>query len=142
MTDTLSAQQRSQIMSRVRNRNTTPEVKVRSLLHQMGYRFRLHRKDLPGTPDIIFAKHRKVIFVHGCLWHGHSNCRRGKRPTTNVEFWNEKIDKNQSRDVSAQRALVEAGWSFLVIWQCEIGDTDELRAVLTRFLTSPSWHTL
>ncbi len=94
--DAFSREKRSQIMSRVSGKNTKPELIVRSQLHKLGYRFRLHRKDLPGKPDITLPKHKKVIFVHGCFWHGHTDCRRSKRPTSNEKFWNEKLDKNIS----------------------------------------------
>ena len=134
MTDTFTEQQRSQLMSRVRNRNTVPEVRVRSLLHQMGYRFRLHRKDLPGTPDIVFPKYRKIIFVHGCFWHGHNQCKRGKRPETNTDFWNTKINKNITRDINAQKSLLDSGWSVTVVWECEIADIKGLQDRLKAFL--------
>jgi len=134
LTDTFTEQQRSQLMSRVRNRNTVPEVRVRSLLHQMGYRFRLHRKDLPGTPDIVFPKYRKIIFVHGCFWHGHNQCKRGKRPETNTDFWNTKINKNITRDINAQKSLLDSGWSVTVVWECEIADIKGLQDRLKAFL--------
>src|SRR5262245_34234702 len=98
MADRFTAEQRSRNMSRVRGRDTQPEIIVRKLLHRLGYRFRLHRKGLPGKPDIVLPKYRTAIFVHGCFWHGHPGCRRSARPTTNVEFWNRKIDGNVERD--------------------------------------------
>jgi len=100
----------------------------------MGYRFRLHRKDLPGTPDIVFPKYRKIIFVHGCFWHGHNQCKRGKRPETNTDFWNTKINKNITRDINAQKSLLDSGWSVTVVWECEIADIKGLQDRLKAFL--------
>ncbi len=134
MPDPFTSQERSRIMSRVKGRDTKPEKVVRSLLHAMGYRFRLHRKDLPGKPDIVLPKHRKAIFVHGCFWHGHVGCRRAARPESNIDFWNKKIDGNMSRDKTAQVELKKSGWDFLVIWQCEMKDTEKLRQNLEHFL--------
>src|SRR5688500_15685000 len=105
MADTFTKEQRSKIMSQVKSTNTKPEILVRQLLHRMGYRFRLHRKDLPGKPDIVLPRHHKVIFVHGCFWHGHEGCPRAARPTTNVDFWNTKIDRNVERDVRNRQEL-------------------------------------
>lgn len=135
--DVFSREKRSQIMSRVSGRNTKPEIAVRSLLHNMGYRFRLHRKDLPGKPDITLPKYKKVIFVHGCFWHGHADCPRSKRPTTNQEFWREKLDKNIERDKSAVKALKQLGWEVMTVWSCEVNDTNKLIIKLFSFLESP-----
>ena len=121
-------------MSRVRNRDTKPEKVVRSLLHAMGHRFRLHRRDLPGNPDIVLPKHKKVVFIHGCFWHGHTGCRRSARPTSNVEFWNTKIDTNVARDATAQNELAALGWKHLVVWQCEMRDLRTLTNKLEQFL--------
>ena len=134
MTDTFTPEQRSAVMARVKNRNTTPEKLVRRLLHQMGYRFRLHRKDLPGSPDIVLPRHKTAIFVHGCFWHGHESCRRGARPTGNRQFWNAKIDRNIERDTLATCLLEEAGWTSLSVWQCEIKDTMALQNRLLAYL--------
>ena len=134
MADTFTPEQRSAVMARVKNRNTTPEKLVRSLLHQRGYRFRLHRKDLPGSPDIVLPRYKSVIFVHGCFWHGHEGCRRGTRPTSNTEFWNVKIDRNIERDTLAIRHLEDTGWRSLTVWQCEIKDTIALQDRLLAFL--------
>lgn len=136
MTDNRSPEDRSHNMSRVKGRNTKPELLVRSLLHQMGYRFRLHRADLPGRPDIVLPKHRKVIFTHGCFWHGHNGCRKSNRPSTNREFWDKKIDGNISRDARNIAALEEAGWQVLIIWECKTRDHTILRQVLSAFMTS------
>ena len=134
MADTFTPEQRSAVMARVKNRNTTPEKLVRRLLHQMGYRFRLHRKDLPGSPDIVLPRHKTAIFVHGCFWHGHDGCKRGARPTSNTEFWNAKIDRNIERDTLAICLLEKAGWTSLTVWQCEIKDTMALQNRLLAFL--------
>ncbi|MDY0039481.1 MAG: very short patch repair endonuclease [Desulforhabdus sp.] len=121
-------------MSRVSGKNTKPEIAVRSLLHSLGYRFRLHRKDLPGKPDITLPKHKKVIFVHGCFWHGHADCSRSKRPSSNEEFWREKLDKNIERDKATVNALKELGWDVLTVWTCEVNDTNKLKTKLLSFL--------
>lgn len=121
-------------MSRVSGKNTKPELVVRSLLHKMGFRFRLHRKDLPGKPDIVLPKFKKVIFIHGCFWHGHIDCRRSKRPTTNEVFWKEKLDRNKARDKISLKNLSDLGWGVLVIWVCEINDTQQLKNKLLMFL--------
>ncbi|MDQ2805588.1 MAG: very short patch repair endonuclease [Chloroflexota bacterium] len=134
MPEKLSPQQRSALMSRVKQRDTAPELVVRRLLHRMGYRFRLHRKDLPGKPDIVLPRHRKIILVHGCLWHGHEGCRRGARPVRNAEFWNAKIDRNIARDTKVQAELQALGWGVLTVWQCETRDLSTLEAQLRNFL--------
>ena len=134
MPDVFTPEKRSWIMSRVKNRNTTPEKLVRSVLHRLGFRFRLHSKKLPGHPDIVLPKYRKAIFVHGCFWHGHK-CPRGKRPATNVTFWNEKIEKNRQRDREAQEKLEELGWTSLVVWQCETKPIEELTERLLKFVS-------
>lgn len=134
MTDVFTEEKRSWIMSRVKACDTKPELLVRSLVHRMGYRFRLHRRDLPGNPDIVLPRHGKVIFVHGCFWHGHKRCPRSKRPTTNKRFWNNKLDRNVERDKRFQRKLRVMGWKLLVVWQCETTKPDKLLAKLERFL--------
>lgn len=132
--DVFSKRTRSRIMSHISGKNTKPEILVRSLLHRMGYRFRIHKKDLPGRPDICLPKHKKVIFVHGCFWHGHENCPRSKRPTTNVEFWNKKIDGNIERDKENIKELRRLGWQTLTIWTCEIKNQEELKNKLISFI--------
>lgn len=121
-------------MSRVKSRDTEPELIVRKMLHAMGFRFRLQRKDLPGTPDIILPKYRTVIFVHGCFWHRHEGCRYTTTPKTNVAFWNKKFSTNVDRDRSNQNELKEMGWKVLVVWQCEIKDSDALQGRLLQEL--------
>lgn len=114
-------------MASVKRKDTKPEIIVRKILHSMGYRYRLHRKDLPGLPDIVLPKYHKVIFVHGCFWHGHEGCRRAKLPETNREFWEEKIRKNVERDRDNYTKLVELGWQPIIIWGCEVRDFEKLR---------------
>ncbi|MCA9178128.1 MAG: DNA mismatch endonuclease Vsr [Planctomycetales bacterium] len=133
MADKLSKQQRSKVMSAVRSRDTKPELQVRRLVHGMGYRYRLHGADLPGRPDLVFRPRRKVIFVHGCFWHGHS-CGAGARPTSNTKFWNAKIDENVTRDRRNRERLTELDWQYLEIWQCELKQLDVVRERIVQFL--------
>jgi len=134
MADVYSKEKRSWIMGRVKGRDTKPELLVRSLIHRMGFRFRIHRRDLPGNPDIVLPRHKKVIFIHGCFWHGHPGCPRAKRPTTNQAFWNMKLEHNEKRDKQFQEQLTNIGWKVLVIWQCETKDINKLAIELERFL--------
>jgi DNA mismatch endonuclease (patch repair protein) len=134
MSDVFSMEKRSWIMSRISGGNTKPEIVVRKILHGMGYRFRLHVKNLPGKPDIVLPRLKKVIFVHGCFWHGHEGCKRSKRPTTNVEFWYEKIEGNIRRDAIKISQLQELGWNVLILWACEIIDPVKTRYLLHDFL--------
>jgi DNA mismatch endonuclease (patch repair protein) len=122
------------IMAGVKNKNTGPELQVRSLLHKLGYRFRLHEKELPGCPDIVFKKRKKAIFVHGCFWHGHEGCARSVRPTSNIEFWNKKLSGNFLRDRRNMEALDSLGWQSLVVWTCELKDMRSLEFKLKEFL--------
>lgn len=132
--DVFSREKRSQIMSRISGKNTKPELIVRSMLHSMGYRFRLHRSDLPGKPDITLPKHKKIIFVHGCFWHGHKDCQRAKQPTTNKKFWHEKLAKNIERDTLNMQNIRALGWDILVVWTCEVKDLNQLKNRLLTFL--------
>lgn len=136
--DTLAPEQRSERMSRVRGKDTKPELIVRRLLHGLGYRYRLHAGDLPGKPDIVFRGRRKAIYVHGCFWHRHPDpaCRLARLPKTRREFWVPKLEGNRRRDIENQRRLTEMGWDFLLVWECEIGQADApaLRHRLCRFL--------
>jgi DNA mismatch endonuclease, patch repair protein len=121
-TDVYSAEKRSAVMRRVKGRDTGPELVVRKALTALGARYRLHRKDLPGHPDIVLPGRRLAIFVHGCFWHGH-DCARGARvPKANRDYWVEKVARNRARDVASQSALAERGWRVAVIWECELGD--------------------
>lgn len=122
-------------MRAVKSKDTKPERIVRKLVHSLGYRFRLHRKDLPGVPDLVFPRLRKVVFVHGCFWHGH-DCKRGARsPKENADYWSEKIARNRKRDASQLAELQSAGWSPLIIWECELKDASTLRERVERFLS-------
>lgn len=129
---------RSRTMRAVRGHNTTPELLVRRLLHGMGYRYRLHRSDLPGKPDIVFSSRNKVIFVHGCFWHGH-DCKRGDRmPTTNADYWKAKISRNVERYSRQLEKLAANGWSTLTLWECELKNVEDLRKRLVLFLRNNS----
>lgn len=132
--DNLSRERRSWNMSRIRSSNTRPERLVRSLLHNLGYRFRLNRKDLPGKPDIVLPKYRTAIYVHGCFWHRHRGCALAYVPKSNLPFWNKKFSRNVQRDLEVTSALEQAGWRQLVIWECEIKDQRALADRLTQFL--------
>lgn len=132
--DTLSPAQRSRTMAQIKGKNTGPEKIVRSLLHRMGYRFRLHCKQLPGTPDIVLPKYKAVIFVHGCFWHAHEGCKRAAIPTTHREFWEKKIFGNRARDDRNIAALESLGYHCLIIWQCELKNEQSLRQRLSDFL--------
>ena len=134
MVDVFSEEKRREIMASVKGRDTKPEKIVRSLVHRMGFRFSLHRKDLPGKPDIVLPRYEKVIFVHGCFWHGHANCRKATIPATNTAFWTEKIAKNRIRDMKTKRQLRRQGWQVLVVWECEIARTEKLIRKLHKFL--------
>jgi DNA mismatch endonuclease, patch repair protein len=134
MTDVFSKEKRSWIMSRVKWRDTKPEILVRSFVHRLGFRFRVHRRDLPGNPDILLPRHGMVIFVHGCFWHGHKRCPRSKRPETNKSFWNQKLDANIERDKRFRKELRRMGWKLLVVWQCETSNPEKLLEKLERFL--------
>ena len=134
--DVHTKEQRSFNMSRIRDKNTRPEMFVRSLTHHMGYRYRLHQKNLPGKPDLVFKRHKKVIFVHGCFWHMH-NCRYGKvTPKTNRKFWQTKREGNVTRDKANIRKLRRLGWKVLTVWECQTRNEDKLTKKLEKFLSS------
>ncbi|MCJ2143685.1 very short patch repair endonuclease [Methylobacterium sp. E-066] len=124
-------------MAAVKGRNTTPEMAVRRLAHALGYRFRLCRKDLPGSPDLVFSSRSKVIFVHGCFWHRHPGCRKASTPSTRVDFWQAKFDRNVERDLRNGVRLMAAGWDVLEIWECQTRDRERLAATLQDFLGAP-----
>lgn len=126
MTDRITSGKRSWNMSRIRSRNTKPELRVRSLLHRMGYRFRLHRKNLPGSPDIVLKKYNLVIFVHGCFWHRHSRCKYAYTPKSRIEFWGAKFAQNMARDRRNREDLESAGWQVQYLWECETKDENKL----------------
>lgn len=133
MTDRLSTERRRRLMQQVKSKDTQPEKTVRSLLHRLGYRFRLHRKDLPGTPDIVFPSRRLVLFVHGCFWHGHG-CRIGQLPKSRIDYWQPKIEANRTRDLRNETALAAAGWRVAIVWQCELADLGSLETRLKGLL--------
>jgi DNA mismatch endonuclease, patch repair protein len=135
--DRISAERRSALMARVRAKHTRTELVVRRLVYALGYRYRLHAADLPGKPDIVFRSRKKVIFVHGCFWHGHDGCARP--PVSRPDYWLPKLARNRARDAAAQEALKERGWSVAVVWQCELrNDPALLAARLTKYLGPPA----
>ena len=138
MADTVTAKRRSEIMSNIRAKGMKPEMAVRRLVHAMGYRYRLHRRDLPGSPDLVFPGRRKVIFVHGCFWHQHGDpaCRIARRPKSNQHYWLPKLERNVIRDAEHLAQLAQLGWDVLVIWECDVvcddGIADRIRGFLER----------
>ena len=126
---------RRKTMQAVKSKNTKPEMVVRRLVYALGYRYRLHRNDLPGKPDLVFQSRRKVILVHGCFWHGHT-CKRGARvPKSNAEYWTGKIQRNRDRDAWVKAKLIESGWSVCIIWECELTSRTKLEKRLSDFLS-------
>ncbi len=125
---------RSANMRAIRSKDMQPELQVRSIVHRLGYRFRLHRKDLPGKPDLVFPSQRKVIFVHGCFWHSHG-CKISHVPKSNVSYWGPKLERNRLRDNGNIEALKKAGWQTLIVWECETADVDSVQERLSMFLT-------
>jgi DNA mismatch endonuclease, patch repair protein len=132
--DVFDKAKRSWIMARIRGADTKPELLVRSIVHRLGFRFRLHDKRLPGNPDMVLRRHHKVIFVHGCFWHGHKGCMRSSRPAANSSFWRKKLDGNVARDRKNMRLLHKAGWETLVVWQCQISNIERLTLRIERFM--------
>ena len=136
MVDNRSPESRSALMSRIGGKNTAPEMEVRQFLHSVGYRFRIHRRDLPGTPDVVFPSRRKVIFVNGCFWHAHG-CRIGRPPKSRTDFWLPKFERNRSKDKRNTRELRRLGWDVLTVWQCQTKLKDRMKTRLTSFLGPP-----
>ena len=134
MTDIFDPEKRSEIMSRIRGRDTRPEMIVRRIAHGLGFRFRLHRKDLPGRPDIVFPRHQAVIVVHGCFWHRHPGCKRASSPKTREGYWQNKFEDNVVRDKRNETALRDLGWKVMVIWECETKDHEAVAARIESFL--------
>ena len=134
MTDIVDSDKRSEMMSGIRSRDTKPELIVRRIAHRLGFRFRVHRRDLPGSPDIVFPKHQAVIMVHGCFWHRHPDCQYASTPKTRVQFWENKFEGNVVRDRRSQSALRHLGWRVLVIWECETKDHDAVAARIVSYL--------
>ena len=135
--DAFSTEKRSEIMRRVRSTNTMPEKKVRSLLHRLGFRFRLHQKKLPGAPDIVLPKYSAVIFVHGCFWHRHPGCRNASTPATRLEYWLPKFKRTIARDQKNQCALIEKGWNVILVWECELRNIELLTERLSNAILAP-----
>lgn len=134
MIDTRTKEKRSEIMSKVRSKNTTPEILIRRLIFSMGYRYRLHVKKLPGKPDIVMAGRRKIIDVRGCFWHGHEGCKYGRLPKSRLDFWIAKISHNRKRDLENLHELENLGWSVLIVWQCELKELNFLKTKLYEFI--------
>ena len=132
LVDRLTPERRSWLMSRVGGKNTTPEIVVRKIAHSLGLRFRLHRRDLPGTPDLVFPKWRTAIFVHGCFWHRHSGCAKASTPKTRTKYWRDKFKSNVGRDKRNTDLLRKHGWSVVTVWECETKDVESVRATLAR----------
>jgi DNA mismatch endonuclease (patch repair protein) len=121
-------------MARIKSKDTQPELRVRRLAHALGYRYRVHRRDLPGCPDLVFPSRRKVIFVHGCFWHGHKGCKVANKPKSRTDFWLAKFDRNRTRDAKNLKALSSSGWRVFTVWECETKNTELLASRLVRFL--------
>jgi DNA mismatch endonuclease, patch repair protein len=132
--DTLSPLERSERMGRVRSKDTKPELAVRRLVHSLGYRYRLHRTNLPGRPDLVFSSRGKVIFVHGCYWHRHEGCARTRLPKSRLDFWRPKLEANVARDATTLKKLRALGWGVMVIWECQVKKRETLASRIKRFL--------
>ena len=127
MTDIVDSERRSENMSRIKGRDTAPELAVRRIAHGLGFRFRLHRKDIPGCPDLVFPKYRLAVFVHGCFWHRHDGCQYTYMPKSRTAFWTKKFGQNVARDYRNEKALQELGWQVLVIWECETWNKEKVK---------------
>lgn len=134
--DIVSPEKRSRMMAGIKGKNTKPEMVVRKLVHGMGFRFRLHRKDLPGSPDLVLPRLRRAIFVHGCFWHRHLGCRLAYMPKSNAQFWLDKLEANIRRDALALKALDALGWEVLIVWACEVSNRHALAQKLNSFLAA------
>lgn len=134
--DTLTPQERSIRMARIKGKDTKPELVARRLVHGLGYRYRLHRKDLPGKPDIVFLSRRAVIFVHGCFWHRHPDpeCKLARLPKSRREFWEDKLSRNRARDLDVEQRLNESGWRVMILWECELRDLSSVATRVRDFL--------
>ena len=136
MVDSLSPEKRSWNMGRISGKNTKPELAVRSMLHRMGFRFRVNKKELPGKPDIVLTKYKTIVFVHGCFWHRHKNCRDASTPKTRTDFWQKKFDSNVVRDKRNIYSLDQMGWRVIVVWECELKQPDDLASKLKNQILS------
>lgn len=130
MTDTLTAEQRSRNMAAIKGKDTKPEMMVRRYLHALGFRYGLHNRKLPGSPDLVFRAFKTVVFIHGCFWHGHRNCRYATMPKSNTEFWTLKIDRNKERDRESEERLKAKGWNVITIWECDLRDRNRRQETL------------
>lgn len=137
--DKFSARKRSEIMSRIRGKNTKPEITVRKLIYSLGYRYRLHVNKLPGCPDLVFHGRKKAIFVHGCFWHCHG-CKKGQPPKSKLDYWLPKLEENKLRDARNIRELEMLGWQIMIIWQCEIKDIENLKQRIVSFLNRSEYN--
>jgi len=136
LADTLTPKERSERMSRVRGKGSKPEMKLRRLVHGMGFRYRLHSQVLPGKPDMVFTGRKAVIFMHGCFWHRHPGCKLARMPKSRIDFWREKLDANRQRDLQNQARLRNMGWRVLVVWECQLGDTSAMSRIVREFLNN------
>jgi DNA mismatch endonuclease, patch repair protein len=136
--DKITPERRSANMARIRSKDTSPEIALRRLIHRLGYRFRLHRRDLPGRPDIVFPARCKIILVHGCFWHQHPGCPEGRVPGSRPDYWVSKLRRNQVRDAANQSLLEERGWEVLVVWECELKHIAAVTKTVKHFLKSAS----
>jgi DNA mismatch endonuclease, patch repair protein len=134
MVDTLTPDERSERMSRIFGKNSSPEMKLRRMVHSSGFRYRLHVKNLPGKPDLVFPKRRAVLFMHGCFWHRHEGCKLARLPKSRVDFWTKKLEANRQRDMQNQGLLRKMGWRVLVVWECQLRDTVAVSQAVTEFL--------
>ena len=134
MEDRLTPSERSAHMRRIRKRDTKPEVAVRQITHALGFRYRLNRQDLPGTPDLVLPRHRKIIQVHGCFWHQHADCRLARQPKSRLDYWLPKLARNVERDKMNRMELESNGWTCLIVWECQTKSTDVLKDILVKFL--------
>jgi DNA mismatch endonuclease, patch repair protein len=134
--DTLTRAQRSERMGRVRSKNTKPEIIVRRLVHAMGFRYRLHVRDLPGYPDLVFPRRSKIIFVHGCFWHRHGTCKNTRWPKSKLDFWRTKLNANHARDALNRKSLRKLGWRVLTVWECQLKNLDKTAERIGKFLAS------
>lgn len=131
MADTLTPEQRHRCMAAIKGKDTKPEMVVRRYLHSLGYRYSLHNKKLPGCPDLVLRKYKTVIFIHGCFWHGHEGCKFSRLPKTNVEFWQDKITRNQQRDQKVIKLLREKGWNVITVWECDLRNKEKREKTLS-----------
>lgn len=132
MTDSISKQHRSWNMSRIKSKNTSPELRVRSALHRAGYRYTLYGDNLPGKPDLVFRKYKTVLFVHGCFWHHHKGCKRANLPKSNKDYWVPKIMRNVERDAENRKLLKKSGWQVIIVWECQTKETDKIIRIFER----------